>query len=221
MPADELPGIESSTVPGHDGLVSGIELPTGDYALSLPRKHLYEGKGVESVSFPIHLAAACGCEVVILTNGAGATTEEWHPGEVGIISDHINLTGVSPLEGPNFADLTDLYSRRIRELVRSVDPAIKEGVYAQFRGPNYETAAEIKMAHLIGADLVGMSTALEAIVARALGLEVLGLSLVTNLAAGISSFPLSHGEVVDVGNESAPRLQELLQNVTRSLLNQW
>src|SRR5699024_6278760 len=120
----------------------------------------------------------------------------WAPGTPVLISDHINLTGASPIEGATFVDLTDLYSSRLRALARSVDPGLPEGVYLQFRGPHYETPAEVRMARTLGGDLVGMSTALEAIAARQAGLEVLGLSLVTNLAAGISPVPLAHDDVV-------------------------
>jgi len=130
-----------------------------------------------------------------------------------LIRDHLNLTATSPLEGATFVDLTDLYSARLRGVAREVDPTLREGVYAQFRGPHYETPAEVAMAGVMGADLVGMSTALEAIAARHAGLEVLGLSLVTNLAAGVGTRPLSHDEVIEAGRAAAPRISRLLADI--------
>ena len=145
------------------------------------RTHLYEGKGVRQVVHGVRTAAAAGCRAIVLTNGCG-DREEWGPGTPVLISDHINLTATSPLEGPTFVDLTDLYAMRLREIARQVDPSLAEGVYAQFPGPQYETPAEVRMARAFGGDLVGMSTTLEAIAAREAGMEVLGISLVTNLA---------------------------------------
>ncbi len=150
---------------------------------------------------------------MVLTNGCGGLNPDWAPGTPVLISDHLNLTGRSPLEGATFQDLTDLYSSRLRDLAHTVDPSLPEGVYAQFPGPHYETPAEVRMARVLGADLVGMSTALEAIAARHAGLEVLGLSLVTNLAAGIQQTPLSHQEVVEAGQAAGPRIAELLARI--------
>jgi purine-nucleoside phosphorylase len=134
-----------------------------------------------------------------------------------LIRDHINLTGATPLAGPTFIDLTEAYSRRLRDLARTVDPTLPEGVYVQFRGPQFETPAEVRMAGILGADLVGMSTTLETIAAREAGLEVLGISLVTNLAAGISTEPLHHEEVLQAGREAAPRLRRLLAGIAAVL----
>ncbi len=134
-----------------------------------------------------------------------------------LISDHINLTGRSPIVGANFVDLTDLYSSRLRDLCREVDPSLDEGVYVQFPGPHYETPAEVRMAGVIGGTLVGMSTTLEAIAAREAGMEVLGISLVTNLAAGISSEPLNHAEVLEAGKAAAERMGSLLTRVVPKL----
>ncbi len=134
-----------------------------------------------------------------------------------LISDHINLTADSPLEGATFIDLTDLYSRRLRDLAREVDASLDEGVYVQFRGPHYETPAEVQMARIIGGHIVGMSTALEAIAARQAGMEVLGFSLITNLAAGISPNPLSHAEVIEAGREAEPVISALLAQVVAKL----
>jgi purine-nucleoside phosphorylase len=139
------------------------------------------------------------------------------PGTVVLLRDHINLTGANPLVGARFIDMTEAYSARLRDLARSVDPSLTEGVYAQFHGPSFETPSEVRMAGVLGADLVGMSTGLETIAARELGAEVLGLSLVTNLAAGISPAPLHHEEVLEAGAEAAPRLRALLAGLAAAL----
>ena len=161
----------------------------------------------------VRTAAAAGCRTIVLTNGCGGLDPSWTPGTPVLIRDHINLTGASPLHGAHFVDLTDLYSPRLRELCRSIEPGLAEGVYAQFRGPMYETPAEIGMVRAIGGTLVGMSTALEAIVARSLGMEILGLSLVTNLAAGMTGQPLNHEEVLEAGRAAATRMGDLLHRV--------
>ncbi len=149
----------------------------------------------------------------MLTNGCGGLDTSWTPGTPVLIRDHINLTGTSPVEGANFIDLTDLYSSRLRALCREADPSLDEGVYVQFPGPHYETPAEIAMVRAIGGTLVGMSTVLEAIAAREAGMEVLGISLVTNLAAGITGEPLNHDEVLEAGRASATRMGALLADV--------
>jgi purine-nucleoside phosphorylase len=154
----------------------------------------------------------------VLTNGCGGLNPAWAPGTPVLIRDHINLTATSPIAGANFVDLTDLYSSRLRSVAKDVDADLDEGVYVQFRGPHYETPAEVQMAKVIGGDLVGMSTTLEAIAARQAGLEVLGISLVTNLAAGISETPLSHAEVIEAGQAAAPRIGALLAEVTRQIV---
>ncbi|HEY4615257.1 MAG TPA: purine-nucleoside phosphorylase, partial [Citricoccus sp.] len=138
---------------------------------------------------------------------------DWGPGTPVLIADHINLTGATPLAGPSFVDLTELYSPRIRDIARAVDPELPEGVYVQFAGPQYETPAEVRYAKAIGGDLVGMSTALDAIAARHAGLEVFGISLVTNAAAGFSGEPLSHDEVVQAGRDAGPRISALLAGI--------
>ncbi len=220
IPAEEIPGFSAPAVAGHGGRISSIAVDgTGKHALVLgARTHYYEDRGVRAVAHAVRTAAACGASTVVLTNGCGGLRPEWAPGTPVLISDHINLTGASPLEGATFVDLTDLYSARLRALAREIDPSLEEGVYVQFRGPHYETPAEVRMARVIGGDLVGMSTALEAIAARHAGLEILGLSLVTNPAAGISPTPLSHEEVLDAGRDAAPRLATLLATITKRIL---
>jgi purine-nucleoside phosphorylase len=162
------------------------------------------------------MAVSAGCRVVVLTNAAGGIRAGLSVGQPVLISDHLNLTGTSPLAGPppsvgqRFTDLTDLYSARLRALAHDADPSLADGVYAMLPGPHYETPAEIRMLRTLGADLVGMSTALEAIAARHLGAEVLGISLVTNLAAGLGGQSLSHAEVIEAGQASASRMGTLL-----------
>ncbi len=213
-----IPGFTAPVVAGHSATTRSLRLPDGRHALVLgSRTHLYEGRGVRRVVHGIRTAAAAGVRTVVLTNGCGGLRPAWSPGTPVLISDHINLTGASPLEGATFVDLTDLYSARLRAIAREVDPSLDEGVYVQFRGPQYETPAEVRMAGILGGDLVGMSTTLEAIAARQAGLEVLGLSLVTNLAAGISATPLSHEEVIEAGKAAGPRISSLLAEITRRI----
>lgn len=215
IPAAEVPGFFAPAVAGHVPLMRSIRIAGTDRtALVLgSRTHFYEGKGVRAVAHGMRTAAAAGASQVVLTNGCGGLNPQWRPGQVVLIRDHLNLTAASPLEGATFVDLTDLYARRLRDLAHQVDPTLPEGVYAQFRGPHYETPAEVRMAGILGADLVGMSTTLEAIAAREAGMEVLGISLMTNLAAGISPDALSHAEVIAAGNEAGPRIARLLADI--------
>lgn len=217
--SSQIPGFSAVAVEGHGGTLRSIRIAaTGKHALVLgSRTHLYEGRGVRPVVHGVRTAAAAGAKTLILTNGCGGLNLDWTPGTPVLISDHINLTATSPIEGPTFVDLTDLYSTRLRALAREIDPDLPEGVYAQFPGPHYETPAEVRMAGRIGADLVGMSTTLEAIAARQAGLEVLGISLVTNLAAGISPTPLAHAEVIEAGRAAGPRISSLLARIVERL----
>lgn len=218
IPATEITGFSRPALAGHVGTVRSILTPAGGHVLVIgARTHLYEGHGVRRVAHSVRTAAAAGARTMVLTNGAGGIRPEWSAGRPVLISDHLNLTGVSPLEGPSFVDLTDLYSARLRAVARTIDAGLEEGVYAQFRGPQYETPAEVRMARALGADLVGMSTALEAIAARQAGMEVLGFSLVTNLAAGIQSTPLSHEEVLAAGRAAEPVISALLAEVVAAL----
>jgi purine-nucleoside phosphorylase len=218
IPATEITGFSASKVVGHSGTLRSILLPSGKRALVIgARTHYYEGHGVRRVVHSVRTAAAAGATTMILTNGAGGIKESWRPGHPTLISDHINLTADSPLEGATFIDLTDLYSQRLRELARTVDPDLDEGVYVQFRGPHYETPAEVQMAKTLGGHIVGMSTALEAIAAREAGMEILGMSLITNLAAGISKEKLSHGEVIQAGKDAEAVLGGLLAKIVAKL----
>jgi len=213
FPAADLPGFSAPAVAGHGATIRSVTVGDKRALVLLGRTHFYEGKGVRGVVHGVRTAAAAGCSAVVLTNGCGGLDEAWQPGTPVLIRDHINLTATSPIEGANFVDLTDLYSPRLRALCREAEPGLSEGVYVQFPGPHYETPAEIAMVRAIGGSLVGMSTVLEAIAAREAGLEVLGISLVTNLAAGISGEPLDHAEVLRAGQQSATRMGVLLSAV--------
>jgi len=209
----DLPGFGAAAVAGHSGRIRSIRAADKNVLVFLSRTHFYEGKGVAAVVHPVRTAAAAGCRSIVLTNGCGGLRETWSPGTPVLISDHINLTATSPIEGAHFVDLTDLYSSRLRGLCREVDPSLDEAVYVQFPGPHYETPAEIGMVRAMGGELVGMSTTLEAIAAREAGMEVLGISLVTNLAAGISGEPLDHAEVLEAGRSAAARMGGLLSEI--------
>ena len=214
VPTAELPGFAAPSVPGHNPTVRSVRLKDGSQALVFgSRTHYYEHRDAGAVAHTVRTAAAAGAETVVLTNGCGSLVPEWGPGTPVLVADHLNLTGATPLVGAEFVDLTDLYSPRIRAIAREVDPSLPEGVYAQFPGPQYETPAEVRYAKAIGGDLVGMSTALDAIAARHAGLEVFGMSLVTNAAAGFSGEPLSHDEVVQAGRDAGPRISALLAGI--------
>jgi purine-nucleoside phosphorylase len=217
LPSTDLPGFPPPAVAGHAGTIRSVAVGDTRALVFLGRTHLYEGRGVASVVHGVRTAVAAGAKVVVLTNGCGGLRPTFRPGQPVLISDHINLTATSPIVGAHFVDLTDLYSPRLRALCQQVDPALEEGVYVQFPGPHYETPAEIGMVRAIGGDLVGMSTTLEAIAAREAGAEVLGISLVTNLAAGMTGQPLNHEEVLEAGRAAATRMGELLARVLGKL----
>lgn len=218
IPAEQVPGFHAAAVAGHGGKLTSIRLPDGRHALVIgARTHFYEGHGVRAVVHGVRAAAATGAKTLILTNGAGGLDPKFAAGEAVLISDHLNLTATSPIEGANFVDLTDLYAQRLRDLAREAAPELQEGVYVQLPGPHYETPAEVRYLQTIGGQTVGMSTALEAIAARQAGMEILGFSFVTNLAAGIQDSPLSHEEVLEAGREAEGRLGQLLANVIARL----
>ncbi|MFY9336360.1 MAG: purine-nucleoside phosphorylase [Mycobacterium sp.] len=210
IPMDELPGFAAPSADGHRGQVLSLTAGSHRVLVFVGRIHAYEGHDLSRVVHPVRTACAAGADVIVLTNAAGGLRPEYRVGQPVLISDHLNLTARSPLEGPQFVDLVDAYSPRLRALARDVDPALAEGVYAALPGPHYETPAEIRMLRTLGADLVGMSTVHETIAARAAGAEVLGVSLVTNLAAGMTGEPLRHDEVLAAGRESARDLGALL-----------
>lgn len=213
-----LVGFVAPTVAGHSGQILTLDVGGRHVALVSGRVHLYEGNTASQVCHSVRTLIAAGATRVVLTNACGGIDPSKGPGTVVVIRDHINLTSTSPMEGfappegygSRFVDLTDLYSARLRAAVHETAPGLTEGVYAGFRGPHYETPAEINMARTMGASLVGMSTVLEAIAARHLGAEVLGLSLVSNFAAGVSPGPLNHLEVLEAGQNAAGSLGALL-----------
>ena len=212
--AEEITGFFPPAVEGHSGKVRSYEIKDGDRTIRalvfLGRTHLYEGKGMEPVVHGVRTAVKAGCKVIILTNACGGINTAYRVGQPVLIRDHISLTAQSPLVGATFVDLTDLYSKRIRAIMKSADSSLQEGVYVHWRGPTYETPAEIHMMRTLGADLVGMSTVPEAIAAHALGAEVLGISLVTNAAAGVTGEKLNHEEVIAAGKAAASSMGDLL-----------
>ncbi|WIX87690.1 purine-nucleoside phosphorylase [Amycolatopsis sp. DG1A-15b] len=217
IPFAELPGFTTPGAVGHGGTIRSLKVGGKNVLVMLGRTHFYEGKGVDQVVHNVRTAAAAGVRSVLLTNAAGGLREGFQVGQPVLISDHLNLTARSPIVGANFVDLTDLYSARLRGVAREIDPSLEEGVYAGLVGPHFETPAEIRMLRTLGADLVGMSTVLEAIAARAAGVEVFGLSLVTNLAAGMTGEPLNHEEVLEAGRAAATKMGSLLRElVTRA-----
>jgi purine-nucleoside phosphorylase len=217
----DVAGMPLSSVPGHEGALYFGPLEGTDSLVFAGRAHLYEGHDTATVTYAVRTAVEAGCTTVILTNAVGAIDDTLEVGAPCLIADHINLTGRNPLvgitEGPRFPDLSNLYDRELREIARRVDPSLKETVFAQMLGPSYETPAEIAMLRKLGAHTVGMSTAIEAIAAHQLGARVLGISVVTNLAAGVSSEPLSHEEVAAAGRSAAARLGSLIRSIAAAL----
>jgi purine-nucleoside phosphorylase len=229
VPLAALGGFPPPTVGGHSPVARSLAAGHVRALVFLGRVHLYEGHDVATVVHGVRTAVAAGCQVVVLTNAAGGIREGFEVGQPVLIADHLNLTGRSPLGGSpppagypsRFTDLTGLYSARLRRLAAAADAAgLAEGVYAALPGPHYETPAEIRMLRTLGADLVGMSTVLEAIAARHLGAEVLAISLVSNLAAGLAPHGLDHVEVVAAGQAAAGRMGSLLAGLLPSLVPQ-
>ncbi len=216
-----LTGFPSPQVPGHRDVARSIVVGRRQLLVFGGRSHLYEGFSPSTVVHGVRTAAAAGCRTIVLTNAAGTIEPAWPIGQVVLISDHINLTGQSPMVGRappaampgRFCDLNDAYSLRLRRLALSIEAELPEGIYAGLVGGNYETPAEIKMLAAMGADLVGMSTVLETTAARHLGLEVLGLSLVTNPAAGLTTKPLSHEDVLVAASGAEGRLLTLIRAI--------
>jgi purine-nucleoside phosphorylase len=214
----KLPGFPPSVVSHQRSEVWSLEVGDLNVLAFLGRLHLYEGYGAMTVAHPVRTAVAAGCGSVIITNASGSLRPEFRPGDLVMIADHLNLTGTSPLAGlptgagyPSpFVDLVDAWSPRLRQLAMGVDPSLSEGVYAQVHGPQFETPAEIQMLRTMGADLVGMSSALEGIAARQMGAEVLGLSLVTNMAAGMEVDGVSPESIISCGERQAPNVGRMI-----------
>ncbi|TFV58589.1 purine-nucleoside phosphorylase [Mycobacterium sp. PS03-16] len=217
VPMADLPGFTPPTAAGHGGRVLSVPVGAHRVLVLVGRIHAYEGHDLRHVVHPVRTACAAGVRTVVLTNAAGGLRDGFAVGQPVLISDHLNLTARSPLIGAEFVDMVDAYAPDLRDLARRIDPELAEGVYAGLPGPQYETPAEIRMLRTLGADLVGMSTVHETIAARQAGARVLGISLVTNLAAGITGQPLSHAEVLEAGRQSASRMGALLAGVISAL----
>jgi purine-nucleoside phosphorylase len=211
----DLPGFLAPVAPGHRGLARSYDLEGVAVLAYLGRTHLYEGHGPGPVAHPIRVAAAAGARVAVLTNASGGLRDDWPTGTGAVLADHLNLTFVSPLAGPEFVDLTDAWSPRLRAAARATDPSLVEAVYAQLRGPSVQTVAETAMLRTLGADLVGMSTVVEAIAARAAGLELLGLSAVTTREG--TGEVLDPDEVVAIAQATARRVSRVLPEVLTTM----
>ena len=217
---ESIPGFPRPTVPGHSGL-----LKIGrSVAVMAGRGHYYEGHPLDDVVLPVFLLRRLGVATLIVTNAAGGVNRSYAPGQLVLVKDHVNLMGVNPLRGPNpdlgprFPDMSSAYDPALRALASGAAPQkLAEGVYAAFAGPSYETPAEIRMLAAIGVDMVGMSTVPEVIAASYLGMRVLGISCITNMAAGILPQPLDHAEVIARGKEAGPRFMDLLERVIGGL----
>ena len=230
IPYNEIPGFVTSTAEGHAGRLVVGKVDQVPVIAMQGRVHFYEGYSLEEVTFPIRVFKLLGIKTVVLTNAAGGIDVQLTQGALMVISDHLNLMGVNPLRGPNdekfgvrFPDMTEVYSRELQEIVveeaRAMGVEVRRGIYAALSGPSYETPAEIHMLRTFGADAVGMSTVPEAIVARQVGLNVLGISCITNMAAGISDEPINHEEVMETGNRVRNTFAQLLRRVITRLPN--
>lgn len=215
-PYSEIPGWPVSTAIGHAGKLVTGRLEDTDVIVAAGRAHLYEGYTAQQVAYPVRELAWRGVTSLVVTNAAGGINLSYKPGDLVLISDHINLMGVNPLRGPEFIDMSEAYSREYREIAKKAG-VLKEGVYAALPGPSYETPAEIRYLRTIGADLVGMSTVPEVIAANHLGIKVLGISCVTNMAAGILPQKLTHSEVLETGDRVKHTLAALLRAVIPKL----
>ncbi len=227
---NEIPGFVSSTAQGHAGKLVAGKVDQVPVLAMQGRVHFYEGYSLEKVTFPMRVFKQLGIKSVILTNAAGGIDVQLSQGALMVISDHLNLMGVNPLVGPNderfgprFPDMSEVYSRELQELTveeaRGLGVEVRRGIYAALSGPSYETPAEIHMLRTFGADAVGMSTVPEAIVARHMGMRVLGISCITNMAAGISNEPINHEEVMETGNRVRATFAQLLRRIIAKLPN--
>lgn len=217
VPMAELPGFVPPTAAGHGGEMLSLHVGDHRVLVFVGRIHAYEGHELAQVVHPVRTACAAGAHTVVLTNAAGGLRDDFVVGQPVLVSDHLNLTARSPLVGATFVDLVDAYSPRLRAIAHEIDPSLAEGVYAGLPGPHYETPAEIRMLRTLGADLVGMSTVHETIAAREADAQVLAVSLVTNLAAGMTGQPLNHDDVLEAGRQSATRMGSLLGSVIARL----
>ncbi len=230
IPYNEIPHFVTSTVQGHDGKLIIGSCDGVDVVLMKGRVHFYEGYSMEEVTLPVRVFSLMGIQTLVLTNAAGGTALHLKPGSLMAITDHINMMGENPLQGPNderfgprFPDLTAVYTRAYveaaHEVAREIGVVLSEGVYMALRGPSYETPAEIRMMRKLGADAVGMSTVPEAIVARHCGMSVFAISCITNVAAGLTASEISHNEVMEVGERAGKQLAELIVRLISRLVS--
>lgn len=222
VPYREIPHFPVSAVAGHTGEAVTGSLSGVHLLIYSGRVHFYEGYSMQEVVFPTNVMAGLGIETLIITNAAGAVNEAFSPGDIIVINDHINLMGDNPLRGTvNFVDMTEAYNRILRRLAHDVAAAagirLKDGVYLVLNGPSYETPAEIRLAKNLGADMVGMSTIPETIMANSLGVNVMGLSMITNMAAGITGEPLTHEEVIETSRKGAEAFKTLIRGIVQRL----
>ena len=224
LPYSDIPGFPLPTVPGHNGAMVFGKKQGRDVVVLQGRIHYYEGLPMQQITLPIRVLAALGVKTVILTNAAGGVNTGFHPGDLMLLSDHINYSGMNPLIGPNldafgprFPDMSDLYTAELRSRIhtaaREAGIQLQEGVYAMYSGPNYETPAEIRMFRVLGADAVGMSTVPEALVAGHCGMQVVGISCITNMAAGVLPQKLNHSEVMETAARVHDTFQTLIDRV--------
>ncbi len=228
IPYCEIPGFENSTVQGHKGSLVFAEIDGKKCVFMQGRYHFYEGHNLQKVTFPIRILKKLGIKNLILTNAAGGINSNFQSGDLMLITDHINLMGTNPLIGmnddligPRFPDMSETYKKRLRDIAQevamSLNIELKQGIYVASTGPSYETPAEIKMLKIMGADACGMSTVPEAIVANHAGINVLGISCITNMAAGIQNTPLNHEEVVETANRVKSNFKNLLINLIKNI----
>lgn len=228
IPYEEIPGFTRSTVVGHKGQLVIGKLDGKQVAAMQGRFHYYEGHGLDAVTFPIRVMKQIGVETLLVTNAAGGINESYRPGDLMLIKDHLNLTFRNPLIGPNdeklgarFPDMSEAYSKALRDLAKGVAHELgiqlQEGVYAGLLGPSYETPAEIRMLRVLGGDAVGMSTVPEVIVARHMNMNVLGISCISNMAAGILEQPLSHDEVMETTEKVKTTFLSLVHGIVGKL----
>lgn len=228
IPYSEIPGFEASTVSGHKGQLVFAEINGKRVVMMQGRFHFYEGHSIQKVVFPVKVMKKLGVETLIVTNAAGGVNPEFKPSDLMIITDHINYMGVNPLIGKNddtmgdrFPDMSEVYTTKYIELAKDIAVELgidlQQGVYMALTGPSYETPAEVRMARVIGADAVGMSTVPEAVVASWAGMKVIGLSCICNSAAGVSTVGLSHADVIDAANKAKTKFKALVKEVIKRI----
>lgn len=228
IPYSKIPGFAKSTISGHKGQLVFAQIGGKKVVMMQGRNHYYEGHSMQDITYPVKVMKNLGVKTLIITNAAGAINKSYRPGDLMVITDHINLMGSNPLIGPNdeelgtrFPDMSEIYNKQLIKIVdgvaRSLNLDIKHGVYVASSGPSYETPAEIKMARYMGGDAAGMSTVPEAIVANYCGMKVIGISCISNFASGVSTKKLSHDEVIETTTKVRAKFKELVLNILKVL----